>query len=73
LPVLSDDHEDNCLPFSLAIDLSPFSYYLDGESVPSIQFVAYMVTGAGFNDQTAHWGTKWMGKGAKYGACYNNL
>jgi hypothetical protein len=71
--VLSDDHGNRCLSFSLAIDLSTFSYYVDGEIVPSIQFVAHMVTGAGFNDQTAPWGTKWMGKGAKGGAWYNNL
>ena len=57
----------------LAIDLSTFSYYIDGESVPSIQFVSYMVAGAGFNDQAAPWGTKWMGKGAKSGGWYNNL
>ncbi|CAF1644995.1 unnamed protein product, partial [Adineta ricciae] len=55
-----------------AIDLSTFSYYIDGESVPSIEFVSYMVAGAGFNDQTAPWGTTWMGKGAKGGAWYNN-
>jgi hypothetical protein len=74
--VLSDDHENNyCISlfFLLAIDLSTFSYYVDGEIVPSIQFLAHMVTGAGFNDQTAPWGTKWMGKGAKGGAWYNNL
>jgi hypothetical protein len=71
--IRSDDHGNSCLYFSLAIDLSTFSYYIDGESVPSIQFLAYMVTGAGFNDQTSPWGTKWMGKGAKGGAWYNNL
>ncbi|CAF1513217.1 unnamed protein product [Adineta steineri] len=27
-----------------AIDLSTFSYYIDGENVPSIQFVSYMST-----------------------------
>ncbi|CAF0910524.1 unnamed protein product [Adineta steineri] len=56
-----------------AIDLSTFSYYIDGENVPSIQFVSYMSAGAGFNDQTAPWGTTWMGKGAKGGAWYNNF
>lgn len=55
------------------IDQSIFSYYIDGESVPSIQFVTYMLAGAGFNDQTAPWGTKWIGKGAKSGGWYNNL
>ncbi len=57
----------------LAIDESTFSYYIDGESVASIQFVPYMLAGAGFNDQTAAWGTKWFGKGAKSGGWYNNL
>ena len=57
----------------LAIDLSTFSYYLDGESVPSIQFVTHMLVGVGFNDQAAPWGTKWMGKGAQSGGWFNNL
>ncbi|CAF1444803.1 unnamed protein product [Rotaria sp. Silwood1] len=56
-----------------AIDQSTFSYYIDGESVPSIQFVTYMLAGAGFNDQTAPWGTKWIGKGAQLGGWYNNF
>ncbi|CAF3373254.1 unnamed protein product [Rotaria socialis] len=56
-----------------AIDESIFSYYVDEESVPSIQFVTYMLVGAGFNDQTTPWGTKWIGKGAKYGGWYNNF
>jgi hypothetical protein len=59
--------------YFLAIDESIFSYYIDGESVPSIQFITYMLVGAGFNDQTAPWGTKWIGKGAKNGGWYNNL
>ena len=57
----------------LVIDLSTFSYYIDGETTPSISFVSYMVAGAGFNDQTAPWGTRWIGKGAKGGGWYNNL
>ncbi len=61
------------LSFSLALDQSTFSYYIDGESVPSIQFVTYMLAGAGFNDQTAPWGTKWFGKGAAGGGWFNNL
>jgi hypothetical protein len=32
-----------------------------------------MLVGAGFNDQTAPWGTKWIGKGAREGGWYNNL
>jgi hypothetical protein len=66
--------EIHLLPdYFLAIDESIFSYYIDGESVPSIQFITYMLVGAGFNDQTAPWGTKWIGKGAKNGGWYNNL
>jgi hypothetical protein len=55
------------------MDLSTFSYYIDGEITPSIQFVPYMLVGAGFNDQTAPWGTKWFGKGAEGGGWFNNL
>ncbi len=57
----------------LALDTSTFSYYIDGESVPSIQFLPHMLIGAGFNDQTAPWGTKWMGKGAALTGVFNNL
>jgi hypothetical protein len=57
----------------LEIDLSTFSYYIDGETTPSIQFVPYMLVGAGFNDQEAPWGTRWIGKGARRGGWYNNL
>jgi hypothetical protein len=59
--------------FLLALDRATFSYYIDGESVPSIQFVTYMLAGAGFNDQAAPWGTKWFGKGAAGGGWFNNL
>ncbi|CAF1509457.1 unnamed protein product, partial [Adineta steineri] len=55
------------------IDTSTFSYYIDGEAVPSIQFITYMLAGAGFNDRAAPWGTKWIGKGAKSGGWYNNF
>ena len=55
------------------MDRSTFSYYIDGEMTPSVQFVPYMLVGAGFNDQTAPWGTKWFGKGAKGGGWFNNL
>ena len=41
--------------------------------MPSIQFVTNLVAGAGFDDQTAPWGTKWIGKGAKSGGWFNNL
>ncbi len=46
---------------------------IDGENVASIQFFLDMLVGAGFDDQTAPWGTKWFGKGAKLGGWYNNL
>jgi len=49
----------------LEIDESIFSYYIDGESIPSIQFVTYKLVEAGFNNQTVPWGTKWIGKGVK--------
>ncbi len=59
--------------FFLAIDLATFSYYIDGESVASIQFTTYMVAGSGFDDTEAPWGTRWIGKGANAGGWYNNL
>ena len=55
------------------MDLSTFSYYIDGEMTPSIQFIPSMLVGAGFNEQTAPWGTKWFGKGAAGGGWFNNL
>jgi len=57
----------------LEIDESTFSYYIDGERTPSISFVTYMLVGTKFNDQTAPWRTKWIGKGGKSGGWYNNL
>ncbi len=66
-------HDIKSFVFFLEIDLSTFSYYIDGEAIPSIQFVTNMVAGVGFDDQTAPWGTKWMGKGAKTGGWFNNL
>ena len=63
----------NLFEIFVAMDRSTFSYYIDGETTPSIQFVPYMLVGAGFNDQSAPWGTKWFGKGAAGGGWFNNL
>jgi hypothetical protein len=57
----------------LEIDTSTFSYYVDGETTPSIQFVTHLATGVGFNDQTAPWGTTWMGTVEHSGGWFNNL
>jgi len=59
--------------FSSEIDYSTFSYYIDGETAPSIEFVPYMAVGAGFDDGHAPWGTKWIGKAARFGGWFNNL
>ncbi|CAF1580208.1 unnamed protein product [Didymodactylos carnosus] len=56
-----------------AIDQAVWSYYIDGETSPSIQFVTYMLVGVGFNDQQAPWGTRWIGKGAQLGGWFNNF
>ena len=58
---------------SALIDTSVWSYYIDGESSPSIQFTPAMAAGVGFADPTAPWGNRWMGKGAADGGWYNNL
>ena len=58
---------------SALIDTSIWSYYIDGESSPSIQFTPAMAAGVGFADPTAPWGNRWMGKGAADGGWYNNL
>jgi len=55
------------------IDTSIFSYYIDGESTPSIVFTPFMVVGAGWVDQFAPWGNRWFGKGAALGGWYNNF
>ena len=49
------------------------SYYVDGETAPSIRFRPSMACGAGFDDDTAPWGTKWFGKGARTGAWFWNF
>ena len=58
---------------SAAIDSSVWSYYIDGEAQPSIQFTPAMAAGVGFADTAAPWGSRWMGKGAQDGGWYNNL
>eukprot|EP00040_Diaphanoeca_grandis_P001086 m.17442 g.17442 ORF g.17442 m.17442 type:complete len:482 (-) comp11512_c0_seq1:40-1485(-) len=51
-------------------------YYIDGEANASIEFHPAMMAGTGFDDDTAPWGTKWIGLGAGKGggqAWYNNF
>ena len=47
--------------------------YIDGESEASIVLQPALMAGVGFNDQTAPWGNKWIGKGAQGAAWYSNL
>lgn len=48
-------------------------YYIDGEKEASIQYQPALACGVGFNDDSAPWGTKWFGKGAKTGGWYWNF
>ena len=50
-----------------------FRYYVDGEATASIQFEPSMACGVGFHNQTAPWGTRWFGKGAKTGGWFWDL
>ena len=55
------------------IDAAIWSYYLDGESTPSIQFTSQMVAGTGFPEPHAPWGHRWFGKGSADAGWYNNF
>jgi len=48
-------------------------YYVDGETTASIQFNPALAAGVGFDDTTAPWGLKWIGKGAKDGSYFINF
>ncbi len=47
-------------------------YYVDGEKEPSIDMDLYLGHGIGFNDNTAPWATKHIGKIGKRNGIYNN-
>ena len=47
---------------SPCVDNATIRYYIDGETLPSIEFQPYLACAAGFDDQTT-WATKWFGKG----------
>jgi hypothetical protein len=47
-------------------------YYVDGEEAPSIDMDLFMGHGIGFNDNTAPWATKHVGKIGKRNGIYNN-
>jgi len=49
------------------------SYYIDGETEPSIRFVPSMASGVGFDDQAAPWATRWIGKGAQQTGWFHNF
>lgn len=58
---------------SSQVDRAIFRYYVDGEATPSIEFTPALACGVGFGDQTAPWGTKWVGKGAKTTGWFHNI
>jgi len=47
-------------------------YYVDDETVPSIDMELYMGHGIGFHDQQAPWATKYIGKIGKQNGVFNN-
>jgi hypothetical protein len=47
-------------------------FYIDGEKKPSIDMDLYLGHGIGFNDNTAPWATKHIGKIGKRNGIYNN-
>lgn len=47
-------------------------YYVDGETVPSVDMQLHMGHGIGFNDNHAPWATKYIGKVGKRNGIYNN-
>ena len=47
-------------------------YYVDGETIPSIDMDLYMGHGIGFNDNHGPWATKYIGKIGKRNGIYNN-
>jgi len=52
---------------------SIWSYYVDGETTPSVEFSPSMASGIGQNDSAAPWSNKWFGKQAKTGGWFNNF
>ena len=58
---------------SPSVDDATIRYYVDGETVPSIQFIPSRACGVGFDNQDAPWGTKWFGKGAKMTGWFHNF
>jgi hypothetical protein len=56
-----------------SIDDAIISFYIDGETVPSITFSPPMACGVGSNDETAPWSNEWMGKGAASGGWHNDF
>jgi len=55
------------------VDRTLFRYYIDNETTPSIAFEPALACGVGFGDQSAPWGTKWFGKGAKTSGWFHNF
>lgn len=58
---------------SPGVDYATFRYYVDGEQTPSIVFIPSLACGVGFDDQTAPWGTRWLGKGANATGWFHNI
>jgi len=47
-------------------------YYVDGETIPSIDMGLFLRHGIGFNEQQAPWATKYIGKIGKRNGIFNN-
>ena len=58
---------------SPVVDRTTIRYYVDGETLPSVEFIPSEACGVGFDNQMAPWGTKWFGKGAKSTGWFHNF
>jgi hypothetical protein len=54
------------------VETTRIRYYVDGETVPSIDMELYMGHGIGFGDNDAPWATKHIGKIGRQNGIYNN-
>jgi len=56
-----------------------FSFYVDGESTPSVSYVMTLASASpsietvGFADNAAPWGNKYFGHGSTAGGLFNNI
>eukprot|EP01087_Luapelamoeba_hula_P022529 TRINITY_DN8097_c0_g1_i1.p1 TRINITY_DN8097_c0_g1~~TRINITY_DN8097_c0_g1_i1.p1 ORF type:complete len:334 (+),score=55.44 TRINITY_DN8097_c0_g1_i1:114-1115(+) len=55
------------------VDNLRMRFYVDGETIPSIDIPLDFAVGIGFDDEAAPWGTDLIGKGATTGGVFNNI